>query len=116
MCGRNTPAGAATRLPTVSTMPGRFAAIGDPHAGIEAAAGSLEKLLEHAARDEAHGLGDAPWPPHFRKVEGEGVARCAIARERSSTKTACEGAARRRCQLARQGGRARGARTLEGSP
>jgi bifunctional non-homologous end joining protein LigD len=58
---------------TVSTMPGRFAAIGDPHAGIDAAAGSLEKLLEHAARDEAHGLGDAPWPPHFRKMEGEGV-------------------------------------------
>src|SRR5258708_5573400 len=73
MCGRNTPAGAATRLPTVSTMPGRFAAIGDPHAGIDAAAGSLEKLLEHAARDEAHDLGDAPWPPHFRKMEGEGV-------------------------------------------
>ena len=58
---------------TVSTMPGRFAAIGDPHAGIDAAAGSLEKLLEHAARDQAHGLGDAPWPPHFRKMEGEGV-------------------------------------------
>src|SRR6266550_2529552 len=38
---------------TVSTMPGRFAAIGDPHAGIDAAAGSLEKLLEQAARDEA---------------------------------------------------------------
>src|SRR5438105_8055094 len=58
---------------TVSTMPGRFAAIGDPHAGIDAAAGSLEKLLEHAARDQGHGLGDAPWPPHFRKMEGEGV-------------------------------------------
>src|SRR5204862_2100298 len=58
---------------TVSTMPGRFAAIGDPHAGIDAAAGSLEKLLEHAARDQADGLGDAPWPPHFRKTEGEGV-------------------------------------------
>src|SRR5881392_3960491 len=58
---------------TVSTMPGRFTAIGDPHADIDAAAGSLEKLLEHAARDEAHGLGDAPWPPHFRKMEGEGV-------------------------------------------
>ena len=58
---------------TVSTMPGRFAAIGDPHVGIDAAAGSLEKLLEHAARDEAHGLGDAPWPPHFRKMEGEGM-------------------------------------------
>jgi hypothetical protein len=34
--------------------------------------GSLAKLLDIAARDEAEGLGDAPWPPHFRKVEGEG--------------------------------------------
>ena len=33
--------------------------------------GSLEKLLELAAKDEAAGLGDAPWPPHFRKMEGE---------------------------------------------
>ncbi len=58
---------------TVSSMPGRFAAIGDPHGGIDAAAGSLDKLLELAGRDQAHGLGDAPWPPHFRKMEGEGV-------------------------------------------
>ena len=28
-------------------------------------------LLELAAKDEAAGLGDAPWPPHFRKMEGE---------------------------------------------
>ena len=35
------------------------------------APGSLEALLELAARDEAAGLGDAPWPPHFRKMEGE---------------------------------------------
>jgi len=56
---------------TVATAPGRFAAIGDPHAGIDEAAGSLEPLLELAARDEAAGLGDAPWPPHFRKMEGE---------------------------------------------
>ena len=57
---------------TVLTMPARFAAIGDPHAGMDAAAGSLETLLELAARDEAAGLGDAPWPPHFRKMDGEG--------------------------------------------
>jgi len=56
---------------TVATMPGRFAARGDPHAGIDAAAGSLAPLLELAARDEAAGLADAPWPPHFRKMEGE---------------------------------------------
>ncbi|MGC2401374.1 MAG: DNA polymerase domain-containing protein [Acidobacteriaceae bacterium] len=56
---------------TVLTMPARFAAIGDPHAGMDAAAGSLEGLLELAAKDEAAGFGDAPWPPHFRKMEGE---------------------------------------------
>ena len=56
---------------TVLTMPARFAAIGDPHRGMDAAAGSLEALLELAARDEAAGLGDAPWPPHYRKMEGE---------------------------------------------
>ncbi|HMF44781.1 MAG TPA: DNA polymerase domain-containing protein [Polyangia bacterium] len=56
---------------TVATMPARFAARGDPHAGIDAAAGSLEALLEFAARDDAAGLADAPWPPHYRKMEGE---------------------------------------------
>src|SRR5271163_4019089 len=56
---------------TVLTMPQRFADNGDPHADMNAAAGSLESLLELAARDEAEGLGDAPWPPHFRKAEGE---------------------------------------------
>ena len=57
---------------TVFTTPARFESIGDPHAGIDAAAGSLDALLELAAKDEAEGLGDAPWPPHFRKMEGEG--------------------------------------------
>jgi DNA ligase D-like protein (predicted polymerase) len=57
---------------TVLTIPKRFAELGDPHVGMDAAPGSLEKLLELAARDEAAGLGDAPWPPHFRKMEGEG--------------------------------------------
>src|SRR5512132_2190685 len=56
---------------TVLTVPARLKAIGDPHANMDAAPGSLEKLLEVAAEDEAAGLGDAPWPPHFRKVEGE---------------------------------------------
>jgi bifunctional non-homologous end joining protein LigD len=54
-----------------ASMPRRFAELGDPHAGIDAAAGSLEELLELAARDEAAGLEDAPWPPHFRRMEGE---------------------------------------------
>jgi bifunctional non-homologous end joining protein LigD len=56
---------------TVLTIPKRFLEIGDPQKGIDGAAGSLEKLLELAARDEAAGLGDAPWPPHFRKMETE---------------------------------------------
>jgi bifunctional non-homologous end joining protein LigD len=56
---------------TLFTMPDRFAKIGDPHAEMDSAAGSLEKLLELAAKDEAEGLADAPWPPHFRKMEGE---------------------------------------------
>src|SRR5262245_30717915 len=56
---------------TVATMPERFATVGDPHAGMDEAPGSLEPLLDLAARDAASGLGDAPWPPHFRKMEGE---------------------------------------------
>jgi DNA ligase D-like protein (predicted polymerase) len=68
---------------TVFTVPKRFAAMGDPHAGIDAAAGSLEKVLELAARDEAEGLGDAPWPPHFRKMEGE-APRVAPSRARKA--------------------------------
>ena len=70
---------------TVLTIPKRFAELGDPHANIDAAPGSLEKLLELAARDEAAGLGDAPWPPHFRKMEGE-ARRVAPSRAKSMAK------------------------------
>lgn len=56
---------------TVLTVPKRFAEIGDPHADIDSIPGSLEGLLELAAKDEMAGLGDAPWPPHFRKMDGE---------------------------------------------
>ncbi|MBV9948020.1 MAG: DNA polymerase domain-containing protein [Myxococcales bacterium] len=56
---------------TVKTVPARLGAIGDPHAGIDAVPGSLARLLALADRDDASGLGDAPWPPHYRKVEGE---------------------------------------------
>jgi len=69
----------------VNTMPARFADIGDPHAGMDAAAGSLEKLLELAARDEAAGLADAPWPPHFRRTEGE-APRVAPSRAKRTAK------------------------------
>jgi bifunctional non-homologous end joining protein LigD len=56
---------------TVLTMPERFALSGDPHASMDEHPGSLDALLELAVRDEAAGLGDAPWPPHFRKMDGE---------------------------------------------
>jgi bifunctional non-homologous end joining protein LigD len=56
---------------TMFTVPGRFAELGDPWAGMDEAAGSLDALLEQAARDEAAGLPDAPWPPHYEKQVGE---------------------------------------------
>ena len=56
---------------TLATMPERFAKLGDRHAGIDGAAGSLEPLLELSARQEREGQGDAPWPPHYRKQPGE---------------------------------------------
>ena len=56
---------------TLATVPGRFARLGDPAAGIDDSAGSLDSLLELAARQAAAGLGDAPWPPHYRKQPDE---------------------------------------------
>jgi bifunctional non-homologous end joining protein LigD len=70
---------------TVLTVPERFAKLGDPHAGIDAAVGSLEKLLELADQDEVAGLGDAPWPPHFRKTERE-PKRVSPSRSKSAAK------------------------------
>jgi DNA ligase D-like protein (predicted polymerase) len=72
---------------SVLTVPKRFADHGDPHADMNADPGSLEKLLELAAHDEAAGLGDAPWPPHFRKMEGE-APRVAPSRAKPATKKA----------------------------
>jgi len=56
---------------TLATVPERFARIGDPWAGMDDAAGSLDQLLELAERDDAAGLGDAPWPPHYEKTDDE---------------------------------------------
>ncbi len=56
------------RLDTVS----RLSELGDPSAAVDEDAGTLDALLELAARDERDSLGDAPWPPHFRKQKGEG--------------------------------------------
>jgi bifunctional non-homologous end joining protein LigD len=56
---------------TIDTVPIRFAEIGDPGAGIDDAPGSLDRLLELSSEQEASGLGDAPWPPHYEKQPGE---------------------------------------------
>jgi len=71
---------------TILTVPKRFDRIGDPHAEMNNSPGSLEKLLELAAKDEEAGLGDAPWPPHFRKMGGEGL-RVAPSRARGTKST-----------------------------
>jgi DNA ligase D-like protein (predicted polymerase) len=56
---------------TLATVPARLRDSGDPSSRIDESAGRLTELLELAARDEREGLGDAPWPPHFRKQAGE---------------------------------------------
>lgn len=56
---------------TLVTAPAGFADRGDAAAGIDAAAGSLDKLLKLSAAQEAAGMGDAPWPPHYKKQRGE---------------------------------------------
>ena len=56
---------------TLTTAPARFAERGDPSAGIDTAAGSLDTLLELSASQEAAGLRDAPWPPHYKKQRDE---------------------------------------------
>ena len=70
---------------TMFTVSQRFAKVGDPHAQMDNYPGSLEKLLELADKDEAAGLGDAPWPPHFRKMERE-APRVALSRAKSAAK------------------------------
>jgi hypothetical protein len=52
---------------------------------MDEAVGSLDALLDLAARDEASGLGDAPWPPHFRKMDGE-ASRVAPSRAKRAPK------------------------------
>ena len=53
---------------TLASMPRRFAARGDLHAGIDESAGSLRGLLELFERQ---GLGEAPWPPHYGRQPSE---------------------------------------------
>jgi DNA ligase D-like protein (predicted polymerase) len=53
---------------TLASMPARFEKLGDLHAAIDQHAGSLAGLLELFERQ---GLGDAPWPPHYRRQASE---------------------------------------------
>src|SRR5919107_3030989 len=69
---------------TLSTVPARFAEIGDPGAGIDGAVGSLEAGLEASRKPAAQGQGDAPWPPNYRKQEGE-PPRVQPSRQRRAT-------------------------------
>src|SRR5438874_10407797 len=66
---------------TIDTVPKRFEQIGDPSRGIDEAVGSLVPLLELSAQHETAGFGDAPWPPHFPKQEGE-PARVQLSRRK----------------------------------
>ena len=74
---------------TLATMPARFAALGDRHAGIDDHPCSLARLLELSARQERDGLGDAPWPPQYRKRAGE-PPRVQPSRRRASTRPLIE--------------------------
>jgi DNA ligase D-like protein (predicted polymerase) len=68
---------------TALTMPARFAELGDLHAAMDDSPGSLEPLLELSARQAEQGLGEAPYPPHYRKAAGE-PPRAAPSRRRTS--------------------------------
>jgi bifunctional non-homologous end joining protein LigD len=67
---------------TLASMPARFRKLGDLHAAIDRHAGSLEGLLELFERQ---GLGDAPWPPHYRRQASE-PPRVQPSKRKSSTR------------------------------
>ena len=58
---------------TIKTLPDRLERLGDPLAEMASQAASLDGLLEWVERDEANGLGDAPWPPHSPKGTDEPI-------------------------------------------
>jgi len=79
---------------TLATMPSRFANVGDLHAEMDATSYSLETLLELSAKQQRDGMGDAPWPPHYEKQEGE-PARVQPSRRRRPETGRGDGAAGR---------------------
>ncbi|HEX2444897.1 MAG TPA: non-homologous end-joining DNA ligase [Vicinamibacterales bacterium] len=81
---------------TLNTMPARFTTVGDPHAAMDAHVCSLDSLLDLSSRHEREGLGDAPWPPHYRKQPGE-PSRVQPSRRRTPSRPLVEiGRARRK--------------------
>jgi DNA ligase D-like protein (predicted polymerase) len=75
---------------TIETVPQRFAEMGDPGAGIDDAAGSLDALLELADQHERAGEPDAPWPPNYAKQVGE-APRVQPSRKRKADSDYAEG-------------------------
>ena len=55
----------------LETFRTRWEEVGDLTEGIDVAVGRIEPLLEMVEADEAAGIGDAPWPPHYPKQPGE---------------------------------------------
>ena len=106
---------------TLRTMPARFAELGDRHAGIDGAPGSLDALLELSRAAGGGRAGDAPWPPHYAKQEGE-PTRVAPSRARTRQvggvrpPPGCQAARSRSARARTQGGRAGGPGALEGAP
>ena len=95
---------------TLATMPARFAAIGDRHAGIDARRRVARDVARALGASGSEGLGDAPWPPHYRKQPGE-APRVAPSKRRTLDATA-----RRDRPCPREGGCPRRLRAVEGPP
>jgi DNA ligase D-like protein (predicted polymerase) len=71
---------------TLKTVPAIYEAEGDPWEPLDATPGSLDAALALAKGHEDEGLGDAPWPPHYAKQEGE-PARVAPSRRKGARPT-----------------------------
>jgi DNA ligase D-like protein (predicted polymerase) len=75
---------------TLRTVPGRLHTVGDPGADIDSHVGTLESALELSDRQAREGQGEAPYPPHFPKAEGEPV-RAQPSRRRKGKDAADQG-------------------------
>ena len=98
---------------TIDTVPERFARLGDPWRGMDEAAGSLEPLLALADQDEAAGMPDAPWPPHYDKQAGE-APRVQPSKRRTAGRAAAS--ARPQARRSRPGARPAGRKHGPGHP